>query len=264
MTDAARPYSTAGFRRDEYDVDGVRTVVYSAGEGPPVVYFHGGGTWHGFEWTRDWLDRFRVILPYHPGFGESGDAAHVHSIHDHVAHYARLFGLLGVAGFDLVGASLGGWMAAQFALTHGALLRRLVLVSPAGLLSAQHPYAAFGALAPEERAGYLATDPAFIERFWPVPAGASLQALLEREAIAAGRVLQGLVAADRMLRQRLRRLSLPVLVMWGELDRLLPAGLAGEWASLLPDARVEIVARGGHLLFDEFPAARAAAARFLA
>ena len=36
-------YSTEGFERNEHVVDGVRSVVYSAGNGPPVVYFHGGG-----------------------------------------------------------------------------------------------------------------------------------------------------------------------------------------------------------------------------
>jgi pimeloyl-ACP methyl ester carboxylesterase len=147
--DPSRPYSTAGFRRDEYAVDGVRTVVYSAGKGPPLVYLHGGGTWHGFEWARGLLDRRHVILPYHPGFGESPDASGVSSIEDYVAHYARLFELLGLTRFDLIGASLGGWMAAQFALAHPKRLRRLVLVSPAGLLSAQHPYAPFGSLPPE-------------------------------------------------------------------------------------------------------------------
>ena len=116
MTGVACPYSTEGFRRDEYVVDGVRTVVYSAGQGPPVLYLHGGGSWHGFEWARDWLDQFRVILPYHPGYGESADDPDVSSIDDLVVHYARLLELLGLQRFHLVGASLGGWLAAQLVL----------------------------------------------------------------------------------------------------------------------------------------------------
>jgi len=79
----------------------------------------------------------------------------------------------------------------------------------------------------------------------------------------AGSFLRDLPAADRKLQRRLPRLNVPTLVLWGERDRVLPAGLAGEWASLLPNVRVEIIADGGHPLLDEFPAARAAAARFL-
>jgi pimeloyl-ACP methyl ester carboxylesterase len=105
----------------------------------------------------------------------------------------------------------------------------------------------------------------FIDRFWPIPAGAVLAALLAREGAAAGRAMQTLGDADRELRRALPRLALPVLLLWGEQDRMLPAGLAREWSGQLPDARVTIVARGSHLLLDEFPAvAVAAIARFLA
>lgn len=259
----ARPYSTAGFRRDEVFVDDIRTVVYSAGQEPPVVYFHGGGTWHGFEWARDWLDQFRVILPYHPGYGESADDPGVSSIDDLVVHSARLLERLGLQRFGLVGASLGGWLAAQLALTWPERIDRLVLVSPAGLLAPASPQPDVAAAPPPRVPDDLASAPAFVARFWPAQPDASLAALLAREAAATGRVMQGLADADRELRRRLPRLGVPTLVLWGERDRILAADLAREWTRLLPDARAEIVAGGGHLLLDEFPAARAAAARFL-
>ena len=63
-----------GFERRELDINGIRTVVYSAGSGRPVVYWHGGGTFHGINFACDWAPHFRVILPHHPGFGESGAA----------------------------------------------------------------------------------------------------------------------------------------------------------------------------------------------
>jgi pimeloyl-ACP methyl ester carboxylesterase len=263
MSSAALPYSTAGFHRDEYLVDGIRTVVYSAGHGPPVVYLHGGGSWHGFEWARDWLDRFQVILPYHPGYGESADDPDVLSIDDLVVHYARLFELLELQRLYLVGASLGGWLAAQIALTLSGRIERLVLVAPAGLLAAAQPVLDFASVPAAELPGLFASDPAFVARFWPAQPGARLAALLAREAAATGRVMQGLTAADRKLRRRLPRLAVPTLVLWGERDRVLPAAVAREWTRVLPDARAEIVAGGGHLLLDEFPSARAAAARFL-
>ena len=75
-------YSTAGFERLELTIAGIRTVAYAAGSGPDLVYFHGGGTFHGFEFARAWIPHFRVLLPYHPGFGESADAPAIGSLED--------------------------------------------------------------------------------------------------------------------------------------------------------------------------------------
>ena len=61
------------FVREEFTIDGVKTVVHTAGKGDPLVFFHGAGTVDGFDFAEAWADKFRVIVPYHPGFGESGD-----------------------------------------------------------------------------------------------------------------------------------------------------------------------------------------------
>jgi pimeloyl-ACP methyl ester carboxylesterase len=93
----------------------------------------GGGTFHGFEFSRDWLRDFRVLLPYHPGFGESADAPSMYSLADYVGHYQALFDALGLKSLHLAGASLGGRLAAEFALLHPDRVRRLVLVAPGGI-----------------------------------------------------------------------------------------------------------------------------------
>ena len=60
------------FVREELTIDGVKTVVHTAGKGDPLVLFHGAGTVDGFDFAETWADKFRVIVPYHPGFGDSG------------------------------------------------------------------------------------------------------------------------------------------------------------------------------------------------
>ena len=54
------------------------------------MFLHGGGTFHGFEFASAWTDKFRVIHPYHPGYGESGDDPEMNELHDYVMHYAEL------------------------------------------------------------------------------------------------------------------------------------------------------------------------------
>ena len=69
-------------------------------------------------------------MPFHPGFGESGDDPSISEMHDYVMHYLDLFDTLGIERMRLVGFSLGGCMAAKFAVEHGHRVERLVLVGP--------------------------------------------------------------------------------------------------------------------------------------
>ncbi len=52
-----------------------------------MVYFHGGGAFHGIQFARPWIRDFRVILPYHPGMGESGDGPAIVGMQQLVVHY---------------------------------------------------------------------------------------------------------------------------------------------------------------------------------
>ena len=53
------------------EIDGVPTVVKAIGTGPAVLALHGAATIEGYDWARGLADRFRVYLPFHPGFGDS-------------------------------------------------------------------------------------------------------------------------------------------------------------------------------------------------
>ncbi len=126
-----RSLGTEGFERREIDVRGVSTVYYEAGQGPTVVYFHGGGAFHGFQFARPWTEKFRVICPYHPGFGESADDPRIGAMQHYVLHYLDMFEQLGLDKVHLAGASMGGRLAAEFAVSHNDRLKSLILAAPA-------------------------------------------------------------------------------------------------------------------------------------
>ena len=90
-----------------FDIDGVSTVVKAIGKGPAVIALHGASTIEGHQWARALADRFRVYLPFHPGFGESGPAPHVRGMQDLVIHYLHLLPALKVDRPHLVGSSMG-------------------------------------------------------------------------------------------------------------------------------------------------------------
>jgi len=257
-----RAYSTAGFERTVHRIDGVESVVYAIGSGDPLVYFHGGGTFHGFEWARDLADAFRVVLPVHPNFGESGDADFA-GLDDYTIHYEMLFAALGLERFHLSGASMGGHMAARYAGEHPEEIDRLVLVSPAGLASGNVAIPDFSQVSPADLPGMFVADPAWIAPFWPADPSPEWQALRAREAEAAFRTREEPALADAKLREALWGFDRPALLLWGDADRIVPTGFIPEWRQALPDAEVALIEGGGHLLLDEFPAAREAMRAFL-
>jgi pimeloyl-ACP methyl ester carboxylesterase len=235
-----------------------------AGSGPAVVYLHGGGTFHGFEFARDWLPGFRVVLPYHPGFGESDDAPAMKTLQDYVRHYSTLFDALGLTVIHLVGASLGGRLAAQIALSHPARVRSLVLVAPAGITLAEFPQPDFSRIAHREWPTYLVHDPEFIRPYWPDDPDERFLAARAREEQAAGRLLLDTAANAADFARSLDRIRAPTLLLWGAEDRMVLSGNARAWQASISNSKVEIFERAGHLLFDESAAARAAVARFMA
>ena len=255
-------YSTEGFDRIVHRVEGVETVTYAIGDGPPLVYFHGGGTFHGFEWSRALANDFRVYHPIHPNFGGSGDAP-FDQMGDYVQHYEMLFPALGLDTFHLAGASMGGHMAARYAAANPGDIDKLVLNAAAGLKSDQALVGNFGQVPPDQIRFMFVTDPAWIEPYWPTSPTPEWQALRDREQRAAFASREDADATDRALRQGLKGFDRPTLLLWGEKDKVVPPSFVQEWQEVLPDAEVAMIPNGGHLLFDEFPEAVEALRDFL-
>jgi len=262
--DVKPPPDLTGFARSEYDINGVRTVVHTIGSGPALVFLHGTGTFTGFDMARAWAAQHTVIIPYHAGFGDSDDAEAIDTIEDHVLHYMDLFDRLGLEQFDLAGFSLGGWLAAEFAIRQPQRLRKLVLVAPAGLVVASAPAPGLFEIAPQELPSYLAHDPAAALRYFPQAPDPAFDARLGREVTGFAKLIQSYPQGNPKLAHWLHRIGAPTLVLWGAEDRLRPTAQAQAWMAGLPDARLVLVPATGHLVFEETPAAARHVTAFLA
>ena len=258
---AQRSLGTEGFERKEIDLFGVKTVYYEAGEGPTVVYFHGGGAFHGFQLARPWTRKFRVICPHHPGFGESGDDPRVGGMQHYVLHYLDFFDRLDLGRVHLAGASMGGRLAAEFAVSHAERLKSLILAAPAGLDVPEHPPANLGAVGPGEFFALLTNNMAFLSPFLPpaVPVEA-FAAARAREGQSAGKVMMSPSSLDHWM----HRITVPVLIVWGKEDRVLPVGRVQAWIDRLPKTTtLHVFDDIGHLTFDESPEAVGVAEDFM-
>jgi pimeloyl-ACP methyl ester carboxylesterase len=233
------------FHEDHVDVNGVDTVVLTAGAGDPLVYFHGAGTAFGFDHLLPLAERYRLIVPYHPGFGASADDTSIDSFHDYLLHYLDLFDLLEVDELSLVGESMGGYLAALFAIEQPRRVRRLVLLSPFGLRVAEHPSTDFFSIPDEEVPEYLVADMSLFAGA-PMPPPPEFLADRYRESTSFARVAWK-SPYDRKLPKWLHRVAAPTLLVWGDEDRLHPVALAAAWAELIPNAEVKTFPGVGHL-----------------
>jgi pimeloyl-ACP methyl ester carboxylesterase len=244
-----------GFERTELCINGVKTVVYTIGHGEPIVFLHGGGTFTGFEFARRWAGDRKVVLPYHPGFGESDDDPLIDSVDDYLLHYLDLFDALALDSFDLVGHSLGGWFAAEFAARHSARLRRLVLMAPSGLVDSKVKMPDFFTIRGQDLPGYLMVNPENLSPYMPKDHDVDFLTQRYRETTSVARISWDRPSGNPKLSRWLHRINLPTLLLWGEGDRLVPVAHAAAWQAAIGETRLEIVPGVGHLIFEERPEA---------
>ena len=250
------------FERETLTVNGIKVVMLTAGRGEPLLYLHGAGTWHGFEFALPWTATRRVLIPYHPGFGESGDAPANANIHDYTMHYLEFIDQLGFDKVDLVGFSMGGRMAATFTAEHRRRVRKLVVVAPVGVHSPDHPNVDFSRVPPEEIPSYLTENLSVLKPYLPSGPDPEFQTARAREGASFNQLLQtGLVGP--WLERWLHRVNMPTLILWGERDRTIPVGQSEAWATLIPHAQLRLFPGAGHLVLDEKPEAVQAVAEFL-
>lgn len=253
----------APFERQFHTVNGVKTTVFAAGRGEPLVFFHGAGIWHGINFAVPWTQKFRVIVPLHPGFDEADDDPAMSTWQDYVMHYLGLFDALGLDRFRLVGFSLGGWLAANFASQHGHRVERLVLVGPAGLRGKEQPKGDFFSLPPEQIPPLLVSNFDVIKPYLPAnPKDLDFMGARYREGSTIARLLWE-HPYDTKLPRYLHRLTMPTLLVWGEEDKLLPVQSAELWRQRIPNAQFQTFKGAGHLVLDEKREAVDAVQQFL-
>jgi pimeloyl-ACP methyl ester carboxylesterase len=236
--------------------------VLSAGTGSPLVYLHGAGDLGGWLPALELLAaRFRVVRPDHPGFNRSDDAAAIGSVAELAERYLEVLDALELRSVDLIGTSLGGWLAAEIALRSPGRIRRLVLVDAAGV-APESPGPNMFEVGPDELLSLTCGDAESLalgrQRDAVVRADDVLSTRRQRNATTTERLAGEPYMHDPSLPARLADLDVPTLVVWGALDGLFPVSTAAIWADLLPRARCHVVDGAGHLPLVDRPAEFAA------
>ncbi len=232
----------------------IETEVEIGGNGAPLVYLH--GPW-GLAPDRAFLariaERNTVYAPKFPGTSR-GDHEAVHALDswlDIVVYYEELLDALKLSAPVLVGHSFGGLVAAEIAAASPKSVGRLVLIDPVGLWLDDHPVQNWMILSDKTRRAALFADPdgAAAQRFFDVPADAAERVDTQAQSIWSQACTGKFVwpIADRGLGNRIHRIAAPTLIVWGDSDRIVVPAYAKAFAQKIAAARIEPIARAGHL-----------------
>ena len=253
------------------EVDGTPANVIELGSGPPLLFVHGlAGRW------QNWLENIpafarthRVVAVDLPGFGASPLPRGEISIPGYARFLERLCGAMRIDAAAVVGNSMGGYVAAELAISSPQRVERLMLVSAAGIT------------AEYLRRDRIMTGARVVAALWTRTA-ARHESLAKRPGLRriglgfvarhpdrlsaplAHELMQGagkpgfLPAMEAILAhrisERLPRIACPTFVLWGEDDRVIPARDAQRFGELIPDARVLVLPDTGHVAMLERPA----------
>jgi pimeloyl-ACP methyl ester carboxylesterase len=234
----------------------------NSGHAPPILFLHGGG---GFDPRQPFVAplsaKRRIVVPSHPGFGKSSLPDWLDSVDD-IAHiYLELMDRLELGVVDLVGCSVGGWIAAEMATKSPERFRRLVFVGPAGVKVGSPDKLDIPdvfAIPEAEMQKLLYHDPGRMKADTAKMSDDELAAMFRARETLALLTWEPWMHNPK-LRRRLHRIVAPTLFMRGESDGLVSQAYLEAYAGLLPDSHTLTIKAAGHVPHLEQPAAFVAA-----
>jgi 3-oxoadipate enol-lactonase len=248
------------------DAGGAELYYERAGAGEPLLLIQGMSATH-MAWGRPFLDElersFECTIFDNRGMGRAGKAQLPFSVADMAGDTAALLDALEIETAHVVGISMGGMIAQELALAHPERIRTLTIGAsycggPDGTLMAPEDLQLLGT-------AYASGEPEQVLRaMWEINLSPSFREDDSRfaafsemgTALSAPQpvVLQQMRAcAEHDTHERLGQISLPTLVIHGDVDRLLGYGNGREIAALIPTARLATLEGVGHMFWWELP-----------
>lgn len=234
-------------------VDGYRIHYYAMGpeSGSPLVLIHGLGA-RAEDWAQlaPYFARagYRVYLPDLPGYGESDMPVNFsYSIADQAQVVTGFLDTLGLKQVDLGGWSMGGWIVQVVALHHPERVNRLILFDSAGIYARpEWNTALFTPTSANQIAqlnALLMPNPPSIPGF----VAADILRLSRSHGWVIQRALASMLTGRDTTDSQLPQLRMPVLIVWGGLDRITPLAQALKIHASVPQSQLDVIQGCGHL-----------------
>jgi pimeloyl-ACP methyl ester carboxylesterase len=227
------------------------------GEGPPLLFLH--DTFYPL-----WLpihqilaEHYEVFVPLHPGCAGSEDGFdQFEEMEDVVFHYLDLRATLHLDHPVVVGASFGGWIAAEWAIHYSNTLRALILIDALGLRVPEAPTPDILSLDPAASRQAIFADPSSALASEVIPDAPKpeevVNVLLARQTLAR---FAWQFPDNLRLRRYLYRIEVRTLILWGERDGFVSAAHGQVYHEGISGSELKMIPKAGHLPHIEAPEA---------
>jgi pimeloyl-ACP methyl ester carboxylesterase len=230
----------------------VHYLAQGPGNGPAVVLVHGLGG-HAEEWLglSAYLVKagYRVYIPDLPGYGRSDKPADFsYSVRDEAEAVVGFLDVLGLKQVDLGGWSMGGGIVQHVAFRHPDRVRKLMLFDSIGIY--MKPTFDVRLFTPTTPAELDQLDALLMPNPLPVPGFIARDVLRisKKNAWVVHRALYSMSTGQDATDSILPQLKMPVLIVWGDVDRITPLELGETIHRLVPQSELDVVGPGcGHL-----------------
>jgi 2-hydroxy-6-oxonona-2,4-dienedioate hydrolase len=259
VTFGVSAYSQTGaLESKQIEIYGQKIHYLEAGSGPNVILLHGLGgdssTWA--QTIPALVSKYHVYAPDQLGFGKSDKPVLNYRVATLVEFIAGFFKKTGIEKATLVGNSLGGWVAAAFAIAHPEKVEKLVLVSAAGYTpkrwgGKEYTNELYSTLNPSTAADLkrlfsmiffnksFLTDQ-FIEQSFT-------NKLKRSDASTINSFIDSFLRKEDYLDERVKVINAPTLLIWGREDELTPIAMGKAFAQDIPRSQMVIFEKCGHV-----------------
>lgn len=240
----------AGVSSEFVQVGPYRVHYFVGGQGQPLLLIHGLGS-RAEDWTPEIPDYvnsgFRVYAIDLLGCGRTDHPDIAYTIEEQAEMVQGFLGAAHIEKADVIGWSMGGWVALKLALEHPESVGRLVLMDSAGLHfeTSLTPDVFEPRTIPQlnRLEGLLVTHPLRLPEFFD----RALLRAMQKSFRVVHRTVVSMQTGKDALDGELERIRGPVLIVWGEQDTLIPPSVGERMHRAMPQSVIELFNGCGHI-----------------
>ena len=250
--------TTATWTEERVAVAGAEMQILKGGSGDPLLVIHdemGQPGWRQFH--EELAKNYTVYAPSLPGFGVTDRLDWVMNVRDISTWTLWAMEDLGLSNVNLVGFSLGGWIAAEMATQSPQMFKKLALAAPAGILPPTGEILDMFLVVAKEfiTAGVHNLEAAEFQAVCPDEPTPEQVEQWETAREEACRLTWRPYMHDRSLPHRLGRLKdKPSLIVWGRNDEVIPSSAGEVYNAALAESRLVTLEGCGHRADVDKPA----------